>query len=531
MFGLPNPLNLFRNLPTDKPAPKADIPQAEVGLFYEQATDALIYMLSKMPDLDEVLKSAGIQRHKLSVLLYDDEIAQACETRSDAAAAVPMRLEPSEGKPAELLAEILKPVLSGAINTIIKGRWFGYSVMEAVYYKRADGITALSFLGEKPMQWFEPKNDGRLVFFPNNGAGGGQGIEVNQQYKFFLTRNRATYENPYGEALLSRLYWPWYFRTQGWKFWGKFLERFGTPLMVGKSSDPKKMVNALLSAHSQAVLGVGPDDSVETVGATANNGESFDRFESAVIRRIQKVILGQTLTSGTDGGSGNRALGQVHETVRMDKRNSDIQLIEDTMQRVVSALCLLNGWAEHKITFADGVGLEKDRSERDKNLYTVGVRFEPQYFEDNYDLRGEDFTMSSEAPSIGVPPGGPQPGNVNPEDALDPDDKTLPKKSKGVKAAQGLLRFLRPASKRTFTANQQELEDLSTLAIEDEPQVIDPQALRAAVLAATSPEDLADRLFALIGDSVGTEEFNTLLEGALFTADVLGYVHAEEPLK
>ena len=51
--------------------------------------------------------------------------------------------------------------------------------------------------------------------------------------------------------------------------------------------------------------------------------------------------------------------------------------------------------------------------------------------------------------------------------------------------------------------------------------------MKKAVLAATSPEDLEDRLFALIGDQVSREEFRLVTERALYAADVLGYVHSE----
>jgi hypothetical protein len=51
--------------------------------------------------------------------------------------------------------------------------------------------------------------------------------------------------------------------------------------------------------------------------------------------------------------------------------------------------------------------------------------------------------------------------------------------------------------------------------------------LRSAVLGATDPDDLADRLFAVLGDTVSAEEFRKVLEQSLFAADVIGYVHGE----
>lgn len=503
-------------------------PGAAVALYDEEATSLMIKMLTKMPELDEVLKQAGVRRERLRVLLYDDEIAQACETRLDALLATPMRLEPSEGAAADTLVDILKPVLIDAVAGIFNARLFGYSVLEAVYYIREDKRVGLRFLGEKPMEWFEPRADGELRLYPDDGSAGAYGLVVDQRYKFFCTRSRPTYRNPYGEALLSRLYWPWYFRTNGWKFWAKFLERFGSPLLVGKSSDPKTMVSALLQAHSQAVMGVGSDDTVESVGVpTGNSGQAFDMFETALIRRIQKVVLGQTLTSGTDGGSGNRALGAVHELVRMDKRNSDLTMVTQTMQRIVDALCEVNNFPKHMVMFADDVGLGQDRATRDKTLHEIGVRFEPEYFTDNYGLRDDDFTMSSEAVATGLPPGQPpQGGAANPGQTG--DAKATPNAGTATKAAQGRHRLFSQVAKPTkFTPQQEVVEDVGATALAAAGLPLDMSMVRSAVLAATDPDDLADRLFALVGDKVSAPDFTQILEAALFAADVLGYVHAE----
>lgn len=505
---------------------KSDDPKNPVALlFEEEAMDAVVQLMTRIPDPDEVLRKAGISRHRLSVLLFDDEIGQACETRLDAMLTVPGHIYPAEGeqdKSVELSA-LLEPHLSTIQSGAWQARIFGYSVMEAVYERREDGTIGLNFIGEKPMEWFEPRSDGALMYYPASGGYSGLGVAVNQEFKFFLTRCKATYRNPYGEALLSRLYWPWYFRSNGWKFWGKFLERFGQPLLVGKSTDPTKMVRALLQAHSNAVVGVGREDSVEAVGVPAgNSGQTFEVFEQATIRRIQKVILGQTLTSGTDG-AGSRALGQVHNAVRTDKRDSDLAMTQPTVQRVIDALCKLNGWGKHLIEFADGTGLEKDRSERDKNLHEIGIRFTPEYVLANYDLDAEDFTLVD--PSTATD-GGAAPPRAPSAIAASKLPGAYPRVVGRASAS-----FSKHRRDSKFTKHQQQIEDLAD-AVQTEPtHPIKPEDVRSAVLAATSPEDLSDRLFSLIGDKVSEPEFRDALEKALYAADVLGYVAAEETSK
>ena len=346
------------------------------GSLYSQEAVSQFYKLSKQLDLDETLRKAGIQRHRLAILLDDDEIGQAVETRIDALLATPFRIEPSDTPEAILLMQEIKKwfaeIATGSINALL----FGYSVLEAVYDQTDDGQIGLNWIGEKPMEWFEPRNDGRLIYRQD---GSGKESEVDQIFKFFLTQRKATYKQPYGKALLTVVYWLDFFRKNGFKFWAKFLERFGTPILLGKckDSDPSEMNQALLNAHAQSVISIDAEDDVQILSAasSSNAGTSFETFNNTIIRQIQKVILGQTLTSGTDG-TGSRALGEVHENVRKDKLNADIRLVTPTFQAIVDALCTLNGWAKHEIILGEkSKQLNKDQAERDVKLKDAGAVF------------------------------------------------------------------------------------------------------------------------------------------------------------
>jgi phage gp29-like protein len=219
-------------------------------------------------------------------------------------------------------------------------------------------------------------------------------VEVDTKYKFILTLNNPSFENPYGEALLSRAYWAWYFRFNGWNFFAKFLERAGIPLLVGKSTDTQRMGAALSRAHANSVIAVDRDDSVDLLSnGGANQGNAFDVFEAAVVRRIEKLILGQTLTSGTDGGSGNRALGDVHNDVRGDKKFADIEREKVGIQTLVKALCELNEYPILSVAYSGAVDLDADRAARDAILTEkLGVEFSDTYISSKYSLESDDFT-------------------------------------------------------------------------------------------------------------------------------------------
>ena len=465
------------------------------GSLYSQEAVSQFYKLSKQLDLDETLRKAGIQRHRLSILLDDDEISQAVETRIDALLATPFRFEPSDTPEAILLMQEIKEwfaeIATGSINALL----FGYSVQEMVYNQDGDYI-GIEWVGEKPMEWFEPKNDGRLIYRQD---GAGQESEVDQVFKFFMTRRKATYKQPYGKALLTVVYWLDFFRKNGFKFWAKFLERFGTPILLGKckDSDPSEMNQALLNAHAQSVISIDAEDDVQILSAasSSNAGTSFETFNNTIIRQIQKVILGQTLTSGTDG-TGSRALGEVHDNVRKDKLNADIRLVTPTFQAIVDALCALNGWGKHEIILGErSKQLNKDQAERDVQLKNAGAVFTTQYFIREYGLQDGDLAepLPSQTPQ--------------------PQFKVLPKRP-----------FSFAASVKKFSPDQQEIEELT-----DEQasiQLLSQAQVNELVQKSDSPQELAFNLMQLMpGASEST--FTANLDQALYAADVYGYVSAK----
>ncbi|WP_278395359.1 phage portal protein family protein [Acinetobacter venetianus] len=466
------------------------------GSLYSQEAVSQFYKLSKQIDLDETLRKAGIKRHHLAILLDDDEISQAVETRVDALLATPCRFEPSDTPEAILLMQEIKEwfaeIASGSINALL----FGYSVLEAVYDQADDGQIGFQWIGEKPMEWFEPKNDGRLIYRQD---GSGKETEVDQLFKFFMTRRKATYKQPYGKALLTIVYWLDFFRKNGFKFWAKFLERFGTPILKGKckNSEPDEMNQALLSAHAQSVISIDAEDDVEilAVSSNGNAGTSFETFNNTIIRQIQKVILGQTLTSGTDG-TGSRALGEVHDNVRKDKLNADIRLVTPTFQAIVDALCALNGWGKHEIILGEkSKQLNKDQAERDVKLKDAGAVFTPQYFIREYGLQEGDLAES-------LPSQTPQ-----------PQFNALPNRP-----------FSFAASIKKFSPDQQEIEELTDG--QGSIQLLSQTDVNELVQKSNSPQELAFNLMKLMPNA-NESTFTANLDQALYAADVYGYVTAK----
>jgi phage gp29-like protein len=464
-------------------------------IYSDYALDRMFEALSRVPDPDAMLKKAGILRHKLRVMEYDDEISAALETRREAAISTAWRLTGDKTDQTDFIAAEMKPLADGLMRGIWNAVPYGFSVCEVVYAKRDNGRIGILKAEEKPMEWFEPKSDGTLLYRPPDG-----GLEsyVDTEIKFIVSQRNPSYLNPYGEALLSRLYWPWQFRLDSWKWWMQFLERFGDPLMIGKSPDPERMVEELHKLGVRSVLAVGTNDSLDVI-AQAGSGE-FQMVEDALNRRIQKLILGQTLTSDV-GSAGSYAAAKVHNEVRDDKRRADVKIIQTGLQRIVNALWALNNFGIDNVPrfdMGDEAGIERERADRDAILVNSGaIQLTEEYVLRAYDYQPGDITIPA------------------------PPPKTVATPPKNASAAATL-----ELSERV-TFGQKAIDDLGDEALAMAPEAAIPLAkLRSAILGAKDYKDLERRLSILM--SKQDPDFEKVLMQAAFAAQVVGYVHADE---
>lgn len=472
-----------------------------------QAVDWLFNQIFQLADPDEVLRRAGISRQHLRALTSDDEITQTLDTRNDALIGTAWRFETPPGTDqasVDWLWQEWDKHCEGVLRGCMTAVPYGYSVLEAVYELGPDGRVVWADIAEKPFEWFIPRTDGTVLYKSKTNFSG----EEVDPLKFFLTARQQTYRNPYGEALFSRLYWAWFFRQQGWRFWVKWLERFGTPLLIGKGAgDSKVLATALSMAVQDAAIAVGSGVDVQIASAPGGTGH-FEQFDAVICRRIQKLILGQTLTSdmpSKSGGLGGAGAAKIHDEVRMDKRDADASMCKKTVQKIINAVWVLNGFTGKPPEFVlqDDTGLETERADRDSKLATAKVcGFTKQYLERTYDFEDGDI-VEIDPNAIKPDPFG-DPGGAKPPGKLAAGTVVGPK----------------------FTAPQQAIEDQVAKVPMRSP--IAQADIREAIMAARDPNDLAIRLSLLFAGR-SLQDFNEALERAMFAADIMGYAHASLP--
>jgi len=466
------------------------------ALFQETDIYGLVEYMSNMPDLDLTLQQAGIQRRDLKRLETDDEISAALETRLLGVMATPIRFESED----DASLEFVKSQIMPRLDSILRHAWqavpYGYSVIETVYQHMEGNRIGIDRMLYKPFYWFQPQTDGTLTPF------GLLEETLDTQFKFFMTRRNPSYVMPYGEAVLSRLYWPWFFRSMGWDHWMRWLARYGTPPLIGEGTANQldTLRDALVSAVDAAAVAV-PEGTNVTVANAAAGANHFPEFEMAVTKRIQKMILGQTLTTDV-GKTGSFAAAKVHDGVRDDKRLSDAKLISGTVQQMVDALVALNGLQPVTFVMEDERKLNADRASRDAELANAGiVSFTEEYLLRAYDFEKGDFAL---------------PANTAPNE---------PKKGMKAALSGGMLQF--SDGKQRFTPAQEEIEGLGDDVIDGSPVPISEDAIKMAIKSSSNADEMMDKL-ATLAEGYSSQAFAELTERALFAADVFGYVQADK---
>ncbi|EEZ2306857.1 DUF935 domain-containing protein, partial [Escherichia coli] len=160
------------------------------------------------------------------------------------------------------------------------------------------------------------------------------------------SRSRTGYGGATG--LVRTLIWPFIFKNYSVRDLAEFLEVYGLPMKIGKY--PSGATPEQKSALMRAVMDIGRRTggiipagmSLEFQAAANGQADPFETMISWGERSISKAILGGTLTTEA-GDKGARSLGEVHNEVRREIRDSDLRQLAATLNRdLVYPLYALN---------------------------------------------------------------------------------------------------------------------------------------------------------------------------------------------
>ena len=353
-----------------------------------------------LPNPDPILRATG---HALPVyrgMLYDAHIGGLARRRRAAVKALDWRLE--TGKAKSKTVRLVQDVLSrldvpAMVGSLWEAALFGYACAEVMWEKRESHVLPRAVIA-KPQEWFRFDSEGTLLFM---AMGSANGVPVPAR-KFLLSRQDATVKNPYGIADLARCFWPHTFKKGGLQFWLKFVEKYGSPKLVGKfdrntpETEQEQLLALLEACVQDAVMVIPNDNSVEVLGqdsaslsGAAENYEAFLRFCRS---EISIALLGQDQTTEADT---NHASATAGLEVTGDIRDADAVMVQRAVQDLVAWIVELNIGPEadapefvlyEQADAAAEAEADSKKAARDKAVAELRTYYSDDYLEKTYNL-------------------------------------------------------------------------------------------------------------------------------------------------
>lgn len=277
----------------------------------------------------------------------------------------------------EEIAKNFKAVFNpDIVSQILETYLYGLNVFE-INYKERGGLI-YPRLVQRDFRQFKFNDAGEFVFV----AGGSE--QKIPPFKVVYALNRANFRKAYGDGLIKKLYFPVKMKNASLKFWFRFLERFGSPWAVAKTSfDPDELANevqAMLSGDSAVI-----DTEEELTLIQPSTNVDFTKLPTYLDNQISKAILGANLTS--DIREGSYAAAKTHNEIREDLAANDGKILEFVLNKTIGFFKEINnykGEIEAKIYDEDAPNAE--RASRDKTLFDMGFVPTAKYISKIYNI-------------------------------------------------------------------------------------------------------------------------------------------------
>lgn len=360
------------------------------------------------------------------------------------------------------------------VSQILETYLYGLNTFE-VNYKEKEGLV-YPRLVQRDFRQFKFNDVGEFVF----SAGGSE--QSIPPLKVIYALNRANFRKVYGDGLLKKLYFPVKMKNASLKFWFRFLEKFGSPWAIAKTSyEPDEMaaeVQAMLSGDSAVI---DTDEEITLVQPTSN--VDFTRLPAYLDNQISKAILGANLTS--DVKEGSYAAAKTHNEIREDLAANDAKILVFVMNKAISFFKEINGYnGEIYAKLFDEDAPNTERAARDKTLYDMGFTPTKKYITSTYNIELDDNEQAQEK------------------------DRNLKANKANLTALKGSLKALDRFDKAT---DEMDIEDGEIEAV-----------LNKLIASSETYEEAFDKLYELY--DLPFEKLEHLMFKAVANAQMLGYL-------
>lgn len=344
-----------------------------------------------LPNPDKMFRISG-RAYKIMRQLKDDPHVWSCiQSRKSGSLSLEYTFLNDDNKEMESIFANFD--LQSLLSDILEAPLFGFQPIEIIW--KYDGQYLVPEKAQaKPQEWFYYTNDNKLAY---------RNVGINESKilpheKILNPRYESSYINPYGNALLSKCYWPVTFKSGGMRFWVNFTEKYGMPLLIGKYSrgasqeETQKLAEVLANMSEDTTIVTPSDIDISMYEAARSSSvELYKEMINHCNAEISKAILSQTLT--TELSAGSYAAAQTHFRIRREVIASDIKLIENTINQLITYISKFNFKFDEYPRFKLILN-ESDNSnivERDTKLASAGLKFTKDYWCKTYGFKPEDI--------------------------------------------------------------------------------------------------------------------------------------------
>jgi len=252
-----------------------------------------------------------------------------------------------------------------------------------------------------PNRWFGFNEDNELRFLSMKDRAKGEKVKP---HRILLARNNPTYDNPYGDKLLSKSYFPVTFKRNAWRFEQVYVEKYAIPWVMAKTppnwSETKtdELKDVLENCVQDGII-VFPDGTeIELMdGSKTGSNEVFTNLTNRMDAAVQKIWLGETLTTEITGDTGSYAAAKVHQGTKDERRDQDMHEIERVVNKLIRWMVDMNFGtevAQPKFVMQLPFSVSKEQAERDAIVAEkLGVKFSKDYLMKTYNYEEDDIEI------------------------------------------------------------------------------------------------------------------------------------------
>lgn len=311
-------------------------------------------LLTILPNPDAILRRLGRGQEVYDAIEYDAHVMGELRTIRAGLLGWEWRLQPGGEEPNDIAAyELCRQVFERRPDRDVRWSDAIWNAGRAVFHGRAmhevvwewqDRFIVPGRVIDRPQRRFQFDTDNRLRLVTRGNMMPGEELG---EYKWLLTRHMPSHDNPYGVAVFSACFWPWTFKHSGYRYFTKFIERYGIPTPVGKypRGTPQdqiyKLTDQLAQMVEDAVCAIPDDSSVDLLEHKGGQHSVHNSFLNLCNRELSKALTSQTLATEVQD-AGARATAEVGREREEAGQESDREMVQATWQELCDWTTELN---------------------------------------------------------------------------------------------------------------------------------------------------------------------------------------------